>query len=157
VREWNPDFSEAVRLIADLLSVSIGNRYPPLNLTPQKRKEKTVGALLAQLDGLATRRPGLMVFEDVHWIDPTSLELLDRIVDRVATLRVLLIIPFRPEFAPAWIGRSHVTLMSLSRLPRRERAEMIMRVTGGKALPQEIAERIIDRNGSITLFIEGCT
>jgi class 3 adenylate cyclase/predicted ATPase len=155
--EANTDLSEAVPLIAELLSVSIGNRYPPLSLTPQKRKEKTFGALLAQLDGLTTRRPVLMVFEDVHWIDPTSLELLDRIVDRVATLRILLIITFRPEFAPAWIGRSHVTLISLSRLPRRQRAEMIMRVTGGKTLPQEIAEQIIDRTDGIPLFIEELT
>ena len=103
--EANADLSEVVPLIADLLSVPIGNHYPPLNLTPQKRKEKTLGVLLAQLEGLAARRPVLMVFEDVHWIDPTSLDLLDRIVDRVATLRVLLIITFRPEFMPAWIGR----------------------------------------------------
>jgi class 3 adenylate cyclase/predicted ATPase len=155
--EANVDLSEAVPLIADLLSVPIGNRYPPLSLTPQKRKENTLRALLAQLEGLAARRPVLMVFEDVHWIDPTSLDLLDRIVDRVATLRVLLIITFRPEFAPAWIGRSHVTLISLSRLPRRQRAEMIMRVTGGKALPQEIAERIIDRTDGVPLFIEELT
>jgi len=155
--EANADLSEAVPLIADLLSVPVGNRYPPLSLTPQKRKEKTLGVLLAQLEGLAARRPLLMVFEDVHWIDPTSLDLLDRIVDRVATLRVLLIITFRPEFAPAWIGRSHVTLISLSRLPRRQRAEMIMRVTGGKALPCEIAERIIDRTDGVPLFIEELT
>src|SRR6185312_10569807 len=92
--EANTDLGEAVPLIADLLSMPIGNRYPPLNLTPQKRKEKTLQVLLAQLEGLATRRPTLMVFEDVHWIDPTSLDLLDRIVDRVATLRVLLVITF---------------------------------------------------------------
>jgi len=155
--EANTDLGEAVPLIADLLSMPIGNRYPPLNLTPQKRKEKTLQVLLAQLEGLATRRPTLMVFEDVHWIDPTSLDLLDRIVDRVATLRVLLVITFRPEFAPGWIGRSHVTLMSLSRLPRPQRAEMIMRVTGGKALPQEIAEHIIDRTDGVPLFIEELT
>jgi predicted ATPase len=98
-----------------------------------------------------------MVFEDVHWVDPTSLDLLDRIVERVATLRVLLIITFRPEFAPAWTGRSHVTLIGLSRLPRQQRAEMIMRVTGGKALPQEIAEHIIDRTDGVPLFIEELT
>ncbi|WP_027555879.1 adenylate/guanylate cyclase domain-containing protein [Bradyrhizobium sp. Cp5.3] len=155
--EANADLSEAVPLIADLLSVPIGDRYPPLNFTPQKRKEKTLGVLLAQLEGLAARRPVLMVFEDVHWIDPTSLDLLDRIVDRVATLRVLLIITFRPEFAPAWIGRPHVTLISLSRLPHRQRAEMIMRVTGGKALPREIVEGIIDRTDGIPLFIEELT
>ncbi|OKO82621.1 hypothetical protein AC629_23640 [Bradyrhizobium sp. NAS80.1] len=155
--ESDADLSEAVPLIADLLSVPIDNGYPPLILTPQKRKEKTLGVLLAQLEGLAARRPVLMVFEDVHWIDPTSLDLLDRIVDRVATLRVLLIITFRPEFAPAWIGRSHVTLISLSRLPHRQRAEMIMGVTGGKALPQEIVEGIIDRTDGIPLFIEELT
>ncbi|MGY3138288.1 class 3 adenylate cyclase/tetratricopeptide (TPR) repeat protein [Bradyrhizobium sp. USDA 4501] len=155
--EADADLSEAVPLIADLLSVPIGNSYPPLSLTPQKRKEKTLAVLLAQLEGLAARRPVLMVFEDVHWIDPTSLDLLDRIVDRVANLRVLLIITFRPEFAPAWIGRSHVTLISLSRLPHRQRAEMIMRVTGGKALPREIVEGIIDRTDGIPLFIEELT
>jgi class 3 adenylate cyclase/predicted ATPase len=155
--EAKADLSEAVPLIADLLSVPIGNRYPPLSLTPQKRKEKTLQVLLAQLEGLAARRPVLMVFEDVHWIDPTSLDLLDLVVDRVAALRVLLIITFRPEFAPPWIGRSHATLMSLNRLPRPQRAEMIMRVTGGKALPQEIALQIIDRTDGVPLFIEELT
>src|SRR6202007_1874376 len=155
--EANADLSEAVPLIADLLSVPIGNRYPPLSLTPQKRKEKTLGALLAQIEGLAARRPVLMMFEDVHWIDPTSLDLLDLVVDRVATLRVLLIITFRPEFAPAWIGRSHVTQISLGRLPRGQRAEMVLRVTGGKALPLEIAEQIIDRTDGVPLFIEELT
>jgi class 3 adenylate cyclase/predicted ATPase len=155
--EANADLSEAVPLIADLLSVPTGNRYPPLRLTPQKRKENTLRTLLAQLEGLAARRPVLMVFEDVHWIDPTSLELLDLIVERVATLRVLLIITFRPEFAPGWIGRSHVTSISLGRLPHRQRAEMVMRVTGGKALPQEIAEYIIDRTDGVPLFVEELT
>ncbi|WP_439400321.1 AAA family ATPase (plasmid) [Bradyrhizobium sp. PMVTL-01] len=155
--EANADLSQAVPVIADLLSVPIGNRYPPLSLTPRKRKEETLRVLLAQLEGLAGRRPVLMVFEDVHWIDPTSLDLLNLIVERVATLRVLMIITFRPEFAPAWIGRSHVTLISLNRLPRRQRAEMIMRVTGGKALPQEIAEHIIDRTDGVPLFIEELT
>src|ERR1700756_2637798 len=155
--EANVDLSEAVPLIAELLSVPTGNRYPPLSLTPQKRKENTLRALLAQLEGLAGRRPVLMVFEDVHWIDPTSLDLLDLIVERVATLRALLVITFRPEFAPAWIGRSHVTQISLGRLPRRQRAEMVMRVTGGKALPQEIAEHIVDRSDGVPLFIEELT
>lgn len=155
--EASADLGEAVPLIADLLSVPIGNRYPPLSLTPQKRKEKTLRALLAQLEGLAARQPVLMVFEDVHWIDPTSLDLLNLIVDRVATLPVLLIITFRPEFAPPWIGRSHATSISLSRLSRRQRAEMIMRVTGGKALPREIAEHIIDRTDGVPLFIEELT
>ena len=112
---------------------------------------------LAQVEGLAARQPVLMVFEDVHWSDPTTRELLDLLVDRVATLRVLLIITFRPEFAPPWIGRPHVTLLTLTRLPPRQRTEMIARVTGGKALPKEIADQIVDRTDGVPLFIEELT
>ena len=106
------DLSEAVPLLADLLSIPIGDRYPPLNLTPQKRKEKTLHAQLAQVEGLAARQPVLMVWEDVHWSDPTTRESLDLLIDRVPTLRVLVIITFRPEFTPPWIGRPHVTMLT---------------------------------------------
>jgi len=113
------NLSEAVPLLANLLSIPTGDRYPPLNLTPQKRKEKTLHAQLAQVEGLAARQPVLMVFEDVHWSDPTTRESLDLLVDRVATVRVLVILTFRPEFTPPWLGRPHVTLLSLNRLPPR--------------------------------------
>ena len=149
--------TEAASLIANLLSVPTGNCYPPLELTPQKRKEKTLRALLAQLEGMAAREPTLVVFEDVHWADPTSLEFLDLIVERVPTLPVLLIITFRPEFAPPWIGSPHVTLLTLNRLPPAQRAEMIAGVTGGKALPAEIADQIIDHSDGVPLFIEELT
>ena len=151
------DLGDAVPPIADLLSVSSGNRYPALDLTPQKRKEKTLRALFGQLEGLAAHHPALTVFEDVHWIDRTSLELLDLIVDRVPTLPVLVIITCRPEFAPTWIGRPHVTLLTLNRLPPSERAKMITEVAGGKALPREIADQIIDRTDGVPLFIEELT
>jgi class 3 adenylate cyclase/predicted ATPase len=151
------DLSKVAPLIADLLSVPTGDRYLLLTHTPKKRKEKTLRALLTHLEGLAARQPVLMLYEDVHWIDPTSLELLDLTVDRVMTLPVLLLITFRPEFVPPWIGRSHVTLISLGRLPRRERAEMMTRVTGGKALPKEIADQIIERTDGVPLFIEELT
>ena len=98
-----------------------------------------------------------MVCEDVHWSDPTTRELLDLLVDRVPTLRVLVIITFRPEFTPPWIGRPHVTMLTLNRLPRRQGAEMIAHVTGGKALPKEIADQIIDRTDGVPLFIEELT
>ena len=114
-------------------------------------------ALVAQVEGLAARQPVLMVFEDVHWSDPTSLELLDLIVDRVPSLPLLAIVTFRPEFTPPWVGRPQVTLLSLNRLPRRLRAEMIAHVTGGKALPKEIADQIIDRTDGVPLFIEELT
>jgi class 3 adenylate cyclase/tetratricopeptide (TPR) repeat protein len=151
------DLSEALPLLADLLSVPIGDRYPPLNLTPQKRKEKTLYALLAQVEGLADQQPVLMVWEDVHWSDPTTRESLDLLIDRVPTLRVLVIITFRPEFTPPWIGRPHLTLLSLSRLPPPQRAEMIKHVTRGKVLPKEIADKIVDRTDGVPLFIEELT
>jgi class 3 adenylate cyclase len=151
------DLGAAVPLLADLLSMPTGNRYPPLNLTPQKRKEKTLHAQLAQIEGLAARQPVLIVFEDVHWSDPTTLESLDLLIDQVTTLRVLMILTFRPEFTPPWIGRPHVTMLNLNRLPPRRRAEMIAHVTGGKALPKEIADQIIDRTDGVPLFIEELT
>ena len=151
------DLNETVCLLADLLSIPTGDRYPRLELTPQKRKEKTLTALITQLDELSRRQRVLMVYEDVHWSDPTTRELLDLVIDRVSGLRVLVIITFRPEFNPPWVGRPHVTLVSLSRLPPRQRAELIMRVTGGKALPKEITEQIIDRTDGVPLFIEELT
>ena len=151
------DLAEAAPLLADLLSIPTGDRYPPLVLTPHKRKEKTLRALLAQLEGLAARQPVVTVYEDAHWIDPTSLELLDLMVDRVASLPVLLIITFRPEFTPPWIGRPHVSLLSLPRLAPRQRAEMIVGVTGGKGLPNEIAAQIIQRTDGVPLFVEELT
>jgi class 3 adenylate cyclase len=151
------DLSEAAPLLAQLLSLPTGDRYPRLDLTPQKRKEKTFNALIAQLAGLAARQPEVMVYEDAHWIDPTSLELLDLTVDRVPSLPVLLIITFRPEFTPPWVGRPQVMLLSLSRLPHRQRGEMLSRLTGGKALPREIADQIVERTDGVPLFIEELT
>jgi class 3 adenylate cyclase/tetratricopeptide (TPR) repeat protein len=151
------DLSEAVPLLADLLSISTGDRYPPLNLTPQKRKEKTLQAKLAQVEGLAARQPVLMVWEDVHWSDATTRDSLDLLIDRIATLRVLVIITFRPEFAPRWIGRPHVTMLTLNRLRPRHRTEMIGHLTSGKALPKEIADQIVDRTDGVPLFIEELT
>ena len=112
---------------------------------------------MAQIEGLAARQPLLMVWEDVHWSDPTTRESLDLIIDRVPRLRVLMVITFRPEFTPPWIGRPHVTMLTLNRLPRQKRAEMIAYMTSGKALPKNIAEQIIDRTDGVPLFIEELT
>ena len=119
----NRDLSDAVPLLADLLSIPTGGRHPPLNLTPQQRKEKTLQVQLAQVEGLAAQQPLLILWEDIHWSDPTSLESLDLLIDRAATLRVLMILTFRPEFMPPWVGRPHVTLLSLNRLPPRHRRD----------------------------------
>jgi predicted ATPase len=112
---------------------------------------------VAQVEGLAARQPVLILFEDAQWSDPTSLELYDLIIDRVPALRVLLIVTFRPEFTPPWTGRPHVTLRALNRLPPRQRVEMIAGITGGKALPEEIAAQIVDRTDGVPLFVEELT
>jgi predicted ATPase len=151
------DLAESAPLLAALLLLPTGERYPPLGLTPQKQKERTLQALVAQVEALAARQPVLMLLEDAHWSDPTSLELLDLIIDRVLALPVLLIISFRPEFTGPWTGRPNVSLLALSRLAARQRAEMIAGVTGGKALPKEIAEQIIDRTDGVPLFVEELT
>ena len=151
------DLREAAPLVADLLSIPTGDRYPALELTPQKRKEKTLAALVTQVEELSRREPVLMLYEDVHWSDPTTRELLDLLIERVPALRLLLITTFRPEFAPPWIGRPDLTLLSLSRLPPRQRAEMIAHVTGGKALPKEISDQIVERTDGVPLFVEELT
>jgi class 3 adenylate cyclase len=151
------ELGEAVPLLAALLSIPTDDRYPPLNLSPQKRKEKTLQAQLAQVEGLGHRQPVLMVFEDVHWTDPTTRESLDLLIERIPTLRVLLIITFRPEFTPPWVSLPHVTIVNLNRLSKRQRAEMMTHVGGGKALPKEIADQIVDRTDGVPLFIESLT
>jgi predicted ATPase len=98
------DLSEAVPLLADSLSIPIDDRYLPFNLTPHKCKERTLNAQLAQIAGLVAKQPVFMAFEDVHWSDPTTLESLDLLVEPVRALRVPVIITFRPEFTPPWIG-----------------------------------------------------
>jgi len=146
---------EGIDLIADLLSLPA--RHPAPELSPQQRKEKTLAALLAQLDGLARHQPVLMLFEDLHWIDATSLELLTAIVDRVQHLPVLLLATARPEFTPPWPSQAHVTALSLTRLSRRECAALVERITEGKALPEEVLEQILARTDGVALFIEELT
>jgi predicted ATPase len=151
------DLCEAAPLLAALLSLPAGKRYPPLNFTPPKQRKKTPQAVVAQVAGLATQQPLLLLFEDAHWSDPTSLELFDLIIEQVPTLPVLLIVTYRPEFTAPWAGRPHVTTLALNRLAPRQRAEMIAGVTGGKVLPREIADRIVDRTDGVPLFVEELT
>ena len=151
------DLDAVARLFADLLSIPTRERYPPLDLTPQKRKEKTLAALVAQVEGLSAREPLLMVYEDIHWSDPTTRELLDLLVERIPHHRILAIITFRPEFSPPWLGRPHVTMLTLNRLPPKRRGEMIAHITRGKVLPKEIADQIVDRTDGVPLFIEELT
>ncbi|MBV8131699.1 MAG: AAA family ATPase, partial [Alphaproteobacteria bacterium] len=136
---------EDVAFIADLLSLPVADRHPLPNLTPQRKKERTLEALARQLEALACQRPVLMVFEDAHWIDPTSRELLDLTIERVRSLPVLLIVTFRPEFQPVWTGQPQVTMLTLNRLDRRDRGALVAQIAGGKALPDEVVDQIVDR------------
>jgi predicted ATPase/class 3 adenylate cyclase len=149
--EWD------IQLLADLLSVPTGDRYPPLNWSPHRKKEKTLEALLRRLALLARREPVLMIFEDVHWIDPSSRELLDLMVEQVQGLTVLLLVTFRPEFHPPWVGLPHVMMHPLSRLDRREGASLVRQVTGQKGLPNAIVDEIVTRTDGIPLFVEELT
>jgi predicted ATPase len=148
---------EDVALIADLHALPSGNLVPPLNLTPQRKKEKTFEALLRQIEGLSRQQPVLMIFDDLHWIDPSSRELLDRVTERVADWPVLLLAMFRPEFQPPWTGLPHVTLLTLARLDRRDTAAMVANVAGNATLPPEIVAEIAERTDGVPLFIEELT
>ncbi len=144
-------------LLADMLSLPNDGRYPTLELDPQQRRQKTLEALTAQLEAVAQTKPVLMIFEDVHWIDPTSLEAVGRTVDRLRTLTVSLIVTYRPEFEPPWIGRPYVTALTLNRLGEREITAIIDRVTGNKALPESIRQDLIERTDGVPLFVEEMT
>ncbi len=146
-----------VAFLADLLSLPASERYPVPNLSPQRKKDRTLEALTRQLEGLARQQPVLMVFEDAHWIDPTSRELLDLTVERVRSLPVLLIVTFRPEFQPPWAGQPQVTMLTLNRLDRRDRTALVAQIAAGKALPDEVIAQIADRTDGVPLFVEELT
>jgi predicted ATPase/class 3 adenylate cyclase len=144
-------------LFAEMLSLPNDGRYPALDLTPQQRRQKTLEALTAQMEALSRSNPVLMIFEDAHWTDPTSLEVFGRVVDRIRTLGVLLIVTYRLDFDAPWIGRPHVTTLTLNRLGEREIAAMIDRVSGNKPLAASIRQDIIQRTDGIPLFAEEMT
>jgi class 3 adenylate cyclase/predicted ATPase len=154
-RAATPD--EDVALLADLLSLPASERHPLPNLSPQRKKERTLAALIRRLEAVARQQPVMMVFEDAHWIDPTSRDWLDLAVERVRSLRVLLVITFRPDFQPPWIGQPQVTMLALNRLDRRGRTSLVEQIAGGKPLPAEVVDQIVDRTDGIPLFVEEFT
>jgi predicted ATPase len=147
-----------ISLIAEMASLSGGERFPPLDLSPQRKKERAFAALLRQLQALARRQPVLMIFEDLHWIDPTSRELLDLTVEKIPGLAVLLVASYRPEFQPPWVGGSQVTVIALNRLGRSEGAILVHRLAGNLgALPPDVVEEIVERTDGVPLFVEELT
>jgi predicted ATPase/class 3 adenylate cyclase len=150
--------AEDVTLLADLLSIPTAERYPPPNLTPQRKREKTLEALFGQLAALARQQPLLVVFEDVHWIDPSSRDLLQLVVEQMPRMPALLLITFRPEFQPpSWTGQAHVKTLALRRLDRGEGAVMVERIARDKALPGEIVDQIVAKTDGVPLFVEELT
>jgi class 3 adenylate cyclase/predicted ATPase len=148
---------EDLAFIAELMSLPASRPSPQPNLSPQRKKERTLEALIRQLDGLVHRQPVLMVFEDAHWIDPTSRELLDLTVERLHGLPVLLIVTFRPEFQPPWTGQPQVTMLALNRLDRRDRVALVERIARGKAMPDQVVAQIAERTDGVPLFVEELT
>lgn len=148
---------DTARLIASLLSIPTADRYPALNVSPQRQKELTLNALVDQLAGLAEQQPVLFVFEDAHWVDPTSQELLEMTVERVPDAAVLMLITHRPEFDAPWVGRSRVTPIILNRLERRDCALMVENVAKEFGIADELRDRIATQTDGVPLFIEELT
>ena len=148
---------EAAATLAELLGLPSSGRGTRNDLTPQQKKGQAFAALLAQLEGLARQRPVLLILEDAHWLDPTSRELFDGIVDRIRSLPVLLVATFRPEAPPPWSTFPHVTLLSLNRLARAQAAKLVERVADGRLLPAAVAEVILSRTEGVPLFVEELT
>lgn len=148
---------EDAALIAEMMSLPNDGRYPVIDVPPLQRRRMTLQALVTQLAALADQSPVLMVLEDAHWADPTCLELFGRIVERVGRIPVLLVVTFRPEFSPPWVGQPHVTALTLNRMAERDVAAMMDRVLGNHSLPDEIRRDIIERTDGIPLFVEEMT
>ena len=148
---------EDVAFLADLMSLpaSAGHLLP--NLSPQRKKERTLEALIRQLEGLAHEKPVVTIWEDAHWLDPTSRELLDLTVEHVRSLPVLLIVTFRPELQPPWAGQPQVSMLALNRLDRRDRTVLMEQIAGSKTLPGEVVFAIAERTDGVPLFVEELT
>jgi class 3 adenylate cyclase/predicted ATPase/ABC-type transport system involved in cytochrome c biogenesis ATPase subunit len=144
-------------LFAALLSIPVGERYPPLALSPTQQRRRTLAALLDQFEGLARRQPILLSFEDVHWADATSLELLDLTVERMRQLPVLALFTFRPEYEAPWVGLPNIGTLTLGRLDRNDVESMVARMTGGRVLPAEVMKQIVDKTDGNPLFVEELT
>ena len=157
LRQATDRLDEAIPLLAAQLGIPTGEGYPGLSLSPQRQKQRTLEVLMEQLVGLARDCPVLELCGDVHWIDPSTLELLDLLIERLRGLPVLAVITFRAEFNPPWTGHPHVSALSLTRLGRREGAAIVQHITEGKALPPGVLEQIVSRTDGVPLFVEELT
>jgi class 3 adenylate cyclase len=157
VVQYGLPLAEAVPLFAALLSLPLTTEYAPLAISPEQQKQQTLHALLTILLRRAAQQPVLFVMEDLHWVDPSTLEFLTLLVDQGPTARILALFTCRPDFSPPWTGRSHMTQVTLSRLPQRQAAEMTGRVAHGKALPPDVVEQVVAKTDGVPLFVEELT
>src|SRR5439155_3709074 len=141
--QYGLPLAEVVPLFATLLSLPLPAAYAPVTVSPEQQKQQTLHALLTIMLRIAAQQPVLFVMEDLHWVDPTTLEFLTLLVDQGPTARILALWTFRPDFSPPWTGRSHLTQVTLHRLPRQQATEMTDRVAHGKALPAEVVEQVV--------------
>jgi class 3 adenylate cyclase/predicted ATPase len=156
--QYRPPLEESVQLFASLLSVPVPeHHYPQLNLSPQRQRQKTLEALVAILLELAEHQPVLFILEDLHWTDPSTLELLNVVIEQVPTTSILTVLTCRPTFQPSWSHRSYVTEVSVTRLAQPQVARMVERVAGGKTFPDEVLQQIVQRTDGVPLFIEEMT
>ena len=146
-----------VRFIASILSIPCETRYGAISMTSQKFKDETLRSLVDLTEAAARKQPSVMLFEDVHWADPTTLELLGLLIDRARTIPLLIVLTHRPEFQSRWSGQGHVSALNLSKLTRAQSAAMLSKVTGGKALPAELLEKILVKTDGVPLFVEELT
>ena len=157
VVQYGLPLAETVPLLAALLSLPLTADYAPLTVSPEQQKQKTLHALLTITLRIAAQQPVLFVMEDLHWVDPSTLEFLTLLVDQGPTARILALFTCRPDFSPPWTGRSHLTQVTLNRLPRRQAAELTGRVAHGKALPAEVVEQVVAKTDGVPLFVEELT
>jgi predicted ATPase len=155
--QYGLPLAEAVPLFAALLSLPLTADYAPLNLAPEQQKQQTLQALLTILLRIVAQQPVFFVMEDLHWVDPSTLELLNLLVDQGPTARILALFTFRPDFPPPWMGRAHLTQVTVNRLPRHQAVEVLCQVVHGKALPPEVVEQIVAKTDGVPLFVEELT
>src|SRR5262252_3893587 len=148
---------EVVPLFAALLLLPLAERYAPLTLTPERQKQKTFEALLTWLLREAERQPVCLIMEDLHWVDPSTLEWLSLLIDQIPTARVLMLLLFRPDFRPPWAVRSYLTHLALGRLSLQQTEGMIGHVVGGKRLPAEVVQKLVATTDGVPLFVEELT
>jgi class 3 adenylate cyclase len=156
--QYRLPLEETVPLFAPLLALPVPeNRYRPLTLSPQRQRQKTLETLVAILLELAERQPVLFIIEDLHWTDPTTLELLNLVIDQTPTASLLTVLTCRPHFQPAWHHRSYLTEITVNRLSQTQVEQIVTRMTEGKTLPQEVLVQIVEKTDGVPLFVEEMT